>query len=523
MMTGRYFRLAAVISLGVFVSIRSAMLAQPPSNFQAIDLAGDPMLDQQGSNQTEAAGSAIPEEAFVTPPSTEASLLSLPSEIRQERPGFISTEFSKRATKKSEAKVLDVGEHNPPVMEKYDRAGISGPIVGGVSGEPDPTAGSFLLADFLEFISPTDPASRDNFQFNFGTSVGYDNNVLYSPTDPIASGTASVFTNIVYSFGVPRFALDTRITLQSTSYEQRPGGERDDAYGIQLAASYQVRPRLRMSLSTRTAYQSQPNSTQIGGIFFFTGPYSSTDTEFTLVYEVRPRFSLDFGYVANTVQYEDEIVNQQSGFFSQTYSLTLNYLITPRTTVLVEYRFNPLTFPDADLGSTGQILTFGVSRRVSPRFNWTLQLGGEFRSIKNPPQNTEAPTEYAGPFAVGELRYNSGPATEIVGTLRFGTEPSGVAGITIRRTFRMGLSVDHAFGQRFSAELGLNFQNDFYDLPGSVSDYSQDVTTGVLTLNYQYNPSLGAFARFEYLQVASEIPDSDLSRSVISTGLDITF
>lgn len=519
MIGGRWIarRILLGLSWGAWAIPNATLPAQSGDPTAIIDLEADLALDPPGVDRLALPDPGVPEEAFVLPPTAPRQLprglpaaapplnLPPPQSVAAvpplELPDMLPTRF-----------VGPVDGSRRPTSLLVDET---------LSGDEPLTLN--LLDSFIDFLSPTDPGGRDNFQLNVGTGVGYDSNVLFSAVNRVKSETATAFAVASYAVGLPRFSLESSLTLRTTYYQNRPGGKRDDSYSLRLGAAYQVRPRLSATFSTVTAYQSLPSSTQVGGVFFFTGPYFSTDTFFDLSYEVRPRLSLDFGYLANTVQYDNELINQQSGFLSQSFSLTVNYLVAPRSTLLLQYRFNPLTFPEADQASTGQILTVGLSQQISPRFSWMLQLGGEFRSIENPPENTDAPTEYAGPFAEGELTYQSRPNTRIAGTLRFGTEPSGVAGITIRQTFRVELSVEHDFGQRLTSELGVNYQNDYFDLPGEESDYGQTIYTGFLTMRYQHNKSLGTFVRLDYLQLVSQLPMIDFDRYLFTMGVDVTF
>ncbi len=386
--------------------------------------------------------------------------------------------------------------------------------------------GDFLAdtgSSLLNFISPTDPNGRDNFTVSVGTSLGYDTNVLYSPNQKIASATATLSGSLGFAGGTPRFEVRTRLDLRSTNYQERPGGKQDNSVLFSLGARYQAQERLVLDLTTVAGYQSVPDTQLLGGSFALNGSFLFADLRLSATYQLRPRLSLSFAYSFNSIKYDDEIVDRQSGFTSQVFSLSTNYLLSPTTSFLTEYRYNPVSYSAPGQATTGQIFLVGLSRSFSPRFNATMRAGAEFRAIENPNTDLDAPTEYIGPFVEGEANYNLGLDSELISTLRFGTEPSGVSGITIRQSFRMSLGIEKAIGKRLSARASVNFLRDNFDQPGLAPDSTQDVYSGILTLRYQFNPSIATVLSYDYLLFKSSVQDADYDRSFSSFGLEVNF
>lgn len=476
----------------------ATLTLSPAHAAEPIDLATDLEIER----------SVPPEEAFIEP-------VASPSQVLEEDQPAIS---SGAALDASPAPVATSSQSEAIAIDEFeDEVSASG--VESVGGFFAPADVSDALIDL---ISPVSPGQQDNFQLGVAATVGYDNNVLYSSTNQIESLTTSLRGNLNYQFGTPRFRLRTQITANTTYYEERPGGQTDNNFGLFLGADYQYRPRISFRFDTFTQYLSQPNPQLIGSSVSFSGNYFTTDTNFFATYEFRPNISLVSSYNLTAISYEEETVNEQSGFSSQTFSLTANWLVTPISTLLMEYRYNPIEYYEADQGSDGQLLLFGITQTLSPRFEWTLRGGGEYRKIRSS-QNQDGPSSYAGPFVEGEFAYAYRTESSVAGTLRFGTEPSGVSAVTIRTSFRVGLTVEHQFGQRLSGEASLFYQSDSYDQPGAGTDFTQEVYTGNLGLRYEFTPSFAAILRYTYLLLDSELPDSGYDRSAGFTGLEVTF
>ena len=382
--------------------------------------------------------------------------------------------------------------------------------------------GGFPYSAF-DLLSPTNPSGRDNFVIEFGADVGYNSNVLLTSVDQQASGTASANVGVQYLAERPRFQFETRLQAAVTIFENRPGGDRQNTFSAFFDAAYQFRPRLDFNLSFSSSYQAQPDPDVQGGSFAENGSFLVTNLSFNTAYELAPRLSMVGTYTFDSIQYDEESVNQSAGFESNTLSLTANRLLSPKRTILGVLRYNGVSYAEEGQGSDGIILLAGITESVSPRFEWTLRAGAEFRSLRNPDPNIEdAPTEYLGPFVEGELEYSYAPNSTILGTLRYGTEPSGVSGLVIRQSFRLGLSANHQFGRRVSLQTGLNYVSDNFDQPGEAADSTQTITSASAALSYKLNPTLIAVLQGNYLIFESTLPNSNYNQYVLTFGFDIT-
>lgn len=377
------------------------------------------------------------------------------------------------------------------------------------------------LDSLFDLLAPGEPYTRDKLKLTLGMSVGYDNNVLYSPINRITSSTYGVNAVLDYHFGSRRLQIDSKLNLGLTYYQNRPGGSKDQTYDLALSLAYQWMPRLGVTFDTHTAYLSQPSPQLVGGVYQFTGSYFFTDTTIGLNYQVRPRFSLGLGYEINGFKYDDEAINQGSGFFQQNYSLSANWLATPRTTLILQYRYNPVSYYEADMGSTGQFLLLGFNQMLTPRLRYQLLFGAEYRSLENP--SPDSPSSYLGPYAEGTMSYQFAPRSMLTGSLRLGTEPSGTAGVTIRKTFRAALGAEHKIGSRITLDGNISFERDNYDQPGVIPDFSQDIYAASISVRFEFARYTSLVVRDDYLVLEGSTPNSSYDRNFVSLGLEVTF
>ncbi|MDD5200270.1 MAG: TonB-dependent receptor, partial [Terrimicrobiaceae bacterium] len=172
--------------------------------------------------------------------------------------------------------------------------------------------------------------------------------------------------------------------------------------------------------------------------------------------------------------------------------------------------------------STDHILSAGFTTTFSPRLKWVLQGGAEARILNN--TTTEgAASHYLGPFLETDVQYAFKPGSALVGSIRYGTEPSGVSGISIRQTLRGSLALQYSFAGRLGTDLGISYEHDHYDQPGSANDFSQEFYTASVGLRYQFNPAFALTARYEYSAVKSEVETDEYTRGVSTLGLEVIF
>lgn len=379
-----------------------------------------------------------------------------------------------------------------------------------------------LVGAFLELGAPGDPNQTDKLRLRTSTTIGYDDNVFTTNTDPIASGTASLDGEASYNFGDERLKLSSSLAGGVTYYDNRPGDDTDYNGTFRAATSYFVTRRLRVSGDAAIAYLSQPNPTVIGGVSRFNGDYITANLGFDVSYNLTPRFSARVGYRFTGIQYTDESQNESLGFTQETYFVGLDYLVSPRFTLTTEYRYSPLSYYESDQNSTGHIYTVGFVALFSPKFRWTLQGGAEARVLENATQG-DAAENYVGPFLETDVSYEFRPGSSLSASLRYGTEPSGVAGISIRETLRGTLAMRYAFTPRLVGDVALSYQHDNFDQPGNTADFTQTFYTASLGLRFQLNPALAATAGYSYSAVQSENSFDEYTRNITTVGLEIIF
>lgn len=378
-----------------------------------------------------------------------------------------------------------------------------------------------LFENLIELFAPADPGRRDTLRITTSISAGYDDNVFTTNIDQVGSGFGAASGALDYKFGTERFNMNLGLTGAATYYDNRPGDESDYTGGGSLALEYSPSRRIAIEANAGIQYLSQPDPTLIGNTVRFSGDYSVSNVLISASYNIRPRWAVTLGYDMTRIEYADQLINESLGYLNQNFSLSTNYLASPRIALVMEYRYNPLVYYETEEASDGHIVLFGFNYSVTPSAIWTFRLGAESRTVREPVEIGES--SYLGPFFETQFAYTYSPNSNISVNLRYGTEPSGVSSVVIRQTFRARLGLDHAFTGRLSVQVAVFYQNDRFDQPGMIPDFNQEYLVGSLQLRYQFAPPFAIFARYEYSAVTSNVETAEYERGITTLGLELIF
>jgi len=371
-------------------------------------------------------------------------------------------------------------------------------------------------------VSPLGFLAGSPLNFSAAVREGYDSNCFTTRTDPTTSFYTNVAGGVSYEFGGPRLQLTSSLGAGATLYYTRPGDKMDFNGEFSLNATYLATPKLRLSFGTTIAYMSQPDTNIIGGSSRVTGDYIYSNTSIDAAYQWTEKLSTVTGYQIYGNRYMEQTLNDTQSYISQTIRQSVRWLLLPKTTVLVEYRANPIIYVGgAGLNSFGNFALVGFDQIFNPRFKWTARLGAEQRFNENP---VDGNSIYLGPFGESNLSYQFGQASTLSWNARYGTEPSGLTNVTQRQTFRTGLDVNHGFTQRITGTLGLGLEVDSFNQDNVISTFTQTIFSATAGLNFKVNRTVSLSAGYQLTSVyAPKNIAFEYNRSVAFGGVNFAF
>lgn len=360
------------------------------------------------------------------------------------------------------------------------------------------------------------------FPLDLGVSVrqGYDDNVFTSEVDPIGSPFTNIEGVLSYDFGSPRLRLSLNLVTGVTYYPDRPGRKYDYNLSVLLNGFYRVTDRFFVEGTTNISYLPQPNYSIQAALERDAGNYFYSTSQFRATYLMTPRWSLQGSYEFTVIQYEEESFNDRYGRYEQEFGLSLRYMLTPTVLTYLQYRYNPITYFEAELNNAGHYLVLGSEVTFNPRLRWLAQVGAEYRTLENP---ISGPGDYFGPYFQSTLRWNFAPKSFVSWYIRYGSEPSGQTNVTIRETLRTNFRITHAFTARIQASAYIGYALSHYDQPGVIPDYDSDYFNAGVELKFNITRNLYLIATYSRSQVNSEISSQDYTRNRYSIGGGMEF
>lgn len=363
--------------------------------------------------------------------------------------------------------------------------------------------------------------SRKPFTLTFSVRQGWDSNVFTTSDDPTSSFYTNYAAGISYAFGGSRLRLSTSLSGGITQYYQRPGDELDFNWIWGLSATYLATPRLTLTASTSTAYLAQPDLTIVGGTNRQDGDYFYSNNTFSAAYQWSETISTVTSYNFTVFYYADEDLNDNQGRVDQTVAQSVRWLWKPKTTLVAEYRINPVVYFDADLNQLSNFFLVGFDQVFNPRFFWNVRLGAQVNFNDNPVDGTSI---YVGPYMESTLTYAVAKSTSVAWNMRYGTEASGLDNVTQRQTFRTGLVVTHGFTPRLGATFAMNYQCNYYDQANVIPEFVENIVDFSAGLNFRVNRWVSLSAGYQFtIDIAPENTGREYTRNIVFAGANFTF
>jgi opacity protein-like surface antigen len=373
---------------------------------------------------------------------------------------------------------------------EVDVADQGEPIVD-VGPEPvaqtSPDDGSLVIGG--ESKAPTFNSGR-RLHLEGSFTGGYDDNVnLRSEGSP--SWYASPTALLSYSFGSQRLALTLTTGGGITYYFDEPDGrDYDPNVYLRLALSYKLNPRLSTDVTALASYQGQPDfSTEFSANRRHGNFFRSLDN-FSLRYELNPRFSTTGGYSLAVLEYE----SSEASFLNRiqhTFHGNARFLWLPTTAVLGEYRLTTTSYEDGMRDSTSHKFLAGIEQTFSPQLEASLRAGVQFRM---PDQGADR----TSPYVEGAVTYRLPPRASITWTNRYSIEESDTPDVSGRTTFRTHLELNYAFTARISASLLVTYSCGENDGGSSSTQQTFDIGPA---LRYAITPHLSVNIGYRHTEV----------------------
>jgi len=370
---------------------------------------------------------------------------------------------------------------------------------------------------------------RRPFRFSFAVYEGYNSNVNTSGTNPVESPYTQISAGVAYEFGSSRLQLSTALTAGLAFYYNNTNLIDDGLFPtitFTLGANYAATPRLDLSFNTYTAFLSQPNYTISGAPTTYDGDYLLSISTFGAKYLWLPKFATETSYSPVFYYFTDPDQNDIQGRYEQTVSQQFLFLWKPTTALVLEYDFNMRNYYTAkDLDSIGNFLLAGFDHTLNPRSTLTVRGGVEQRFNENPYGGSNT---YVGPFGSVNFNYAVGKDTTVGLVSRYGTTSSGFSNYNQAQQFLLGLNAAHQFTRRLGANAFFNYQNNFYDQPGSdgaAPDFYDNIfNTGINASFLVYrNWSLLAGYAFTTLISTDTSYERDYTQNVVFIGAEVDF
>ena len=335
-------------------------------------------------------------------------------------------------------------------------------------------------------------------QITAGVDLGYDNNVLGSNANTGGSGQGSfsVRENLVLTYDRSSQGTDVHLTGVGRFTEFVSAGTNDKDFSLTLGFTHNFSTRLSFRADLYVAYQTEPDFQSNVGPENVRAPHFFTDAIFSVTYRWLPRVSTSTSYTFRPVKYQQTTpttttIGTDQNRLEQTLAEGLNFSLTGRTSLVVQYRYQIVDYDTAPRDSTTHFALFGFDHHLTEQLGINVLGGSSFRSFKDDGNSID-------PYGEVGINYQGGNHSLSWLTTYGVSQPTQTLAMGTT-TFRTGLSARYQLTSLISARAAVYYHhNDNQGSSGTTSAGSDDALQFTLGLNYRINKRWAVHADYAY-------------------------
>jgi hypothetical protein len=355
------------------------------------------------------------------------------------------------------------------------------------------------------------------FEITAGVDIGYDDHVIgNAATSSTSPSSFFVRENLV--LGYARAGERTEVRLLATGrFAQFLDAGTDDKDGnVTFSLTHNFSTRLSFRADAYAAYQTEPDFGFDVGPENVRAPHFQTNDIFSITYHWLPRFASVTSYSFQRVRYFASSQADQDRF-QNTFGERLQFSLTRRTNLLVEYRFEIVDYDTAPRDSTTHFALAGIDHNLTEHLSVSLLGGESFRSFKDAGDTID-------PYAEGKVAYQSSNHS-LTWITSYRVEQPNAQQALSRTTIRTGLQLKYDLTSRIGSTAGVNYHHDENEggSSGTTPVGSQDSFRLTLGLKYTINKHFAIHLDYEHSMVGSLGEQAGYSRNRYFGGLTYTY
>ena len=318
--------------------------------------------------------------------------------------------------------------------------------------------------------------------------LGYDDHVLGSNanTGGRGQGSFSVRENLVLTYDRSSQGTDVHLTGVG-SFTQFPGvGSDDKNLNLTLGFTHNFSTRLSFRADLYAAYQTEPDFQSNVGPENVRAPHFFTNAIFSVTYRWLPRVSTSTTYTFAARYVREQTTPTTTGIgiaqdrIEHTFAEGLDFSLTRRTTLIVQYRYQIVDYDSAPRDSTTHFALAGFDHSLTEQLRINVLGGASFRSFENGGNSIN-------PYGQVGINYQGGNHS-LSWLTTYGVEQSTQTLASGSITFRTGLNATYHLTSRLNASAAVYYYNSSNQgSSGTTSAGSQNGLQFTLGLNYPIN------------------------------------
>jgi opacity protein-like surface antigen len=383
-------------------------------------------------------------------------------------------------------------------------------------GSLSATAQGLLAVQRAADFSRAEPVT-----WSIGVNGGYDS-LRYGETSEFFPDIESFF--IQGGVGATYTKVDRRtpwsfdIDAGIINYLDDSPRDEDTFYSARAAfnIAHEISERLKISNNMFGTYEVEPNTAMGASTTLWNGQYFYGYENFNISYAWSRRVTTTTSYTIDSIIYQDDFVSQSEDRLSQLIAQQVSYAITPRTSIVGEYRYRTVNYFDrSDVDYRSHYVLAGIDHAWSQRLSTSVRGGVEIYSSDR--------ADSTAPYAELALDYAVDRTTSIRWFSALGFDGTEIQTFDTRYSFRTGLNATHQVDRRLTLNGGLSYVYSDFDGGDQSPTVTENSILASAGLSYLLWSNVSMNAQYSYSILESDDPTRDFDRNRVSLGMSASF
>jgi Putative beta-barrel porin 2 len=360
------------------------------------------------------------------------------------------------------------------------------------------------------------------YTISVGLREEYDDNVNTTSSNEEGSFKTVISPELVFRYPLENSLFSFSYLFNATYFNDRQGDSWDLGHQFSARVNHKFTDRFEMDFRDSFNYSVEPGLGNGVETTRRLGDGYTNDLNLNGTYAWTERFSTVTGYNNTVTFYEDPVVSSTNEYIKHGVTQDFRLSVLPTTTAVAAYGYNTFDYESSPRGYDTHIFTVGADHYLLREWLLSGRVGAEYLLNDNPVLK-----DNLGPYANIKTAWNFLPNSSLKAGYTFSTEVTDAAAFGNQEAHNFDLGISHAWTQRFSTSLGLQYKYATFEQNQSLvpvnDSFVEETFSGQVKAAYAWTNWFSTEVGYIHTNVSSDVFGREYYRNQFFIGIRGTY